>query len=251
MVEHERSHPHQHTPAPHEPGENEDAEQRLDPREFWEQRYSGETRVWSGKVNRTLAEVVGDSEPGRSLDLGCGEGGDVLWLAERGWHATGIDLSETAVGRAQAEAAARGLQHARFVAADLEEWVSQGSDVDGVTEPLDLISASFLQSPVELARERILRAARDRLAPGGILVLVSHAAPPPWAQNHGRGPRQFPTPESELTALGLSPGAGGSSSNESARFAVLHAEIRTREAVGPDGSTVTLDDTLVVVQRNR
>ena len=109
--------------------------------------------------------------------------------------------------------------------------------------------ASFLQSPVALPRERILRAALSRLAPGGRLVLVSHAAPPPWAQHdhaaHGphdstRGPH-FITPEDELAALGPL----------ESEFAVLVAELRQREVADPQGNPAQIDDSVVVVQRHQ
>ena len=104
-------------------------EPRLDetPAQFWERRYGNAGAVWSGHVNRALADIVAGFEPGRSLDLGCGEGGDVLWLAEQGWEATGYDLSATAVERAASAAshalAVRGLQrpawrHGAMVRAD-------------------------------------------------------------------------------------------------------------------------------------
>lgn len=211
-----------------------------DPAAFWERRYADADRVWSGRVNRTLADIVDELSPGRSLDLGCGEGGDVLWLAERGWDATGVDLSPTAVGRAEAAAAERGLGNARFVAADLADWVADPPLIDGSPEPFDLVTASFLQSPVALPRERILRAAADRVAPGGRLVLVSHAAAPRWAEGL-RGHGDFPQPESELAALRLDP----------ERWTVLAAEVRTRDAVGPDGAAARLDDTVVVARRLR
>ena len=219
-----------------------------DPAAFWEQRYAGAEPIWSGHVNQTLAEVVGDLAPGSSLDLGCGEGGDALWLAERGWRAIGIDLSATAIARARARAEKLGLS-AEFVAADLGLWVEAGEGVDGSAAPFDLITASFLQSPVALPRERILRAALSRLAPGGRLVLVSHAAPPPWAQHdhaaHGahdptRGPH-FITPEDELAALGPL----------ESEFAVLVAELRQREVADPQGSLAQIDDSVVVVQRHQ
>ena len=205
---------------------------------FWERLY-GAHPVWSGRVNPTLAAVAASWAPGRSLDLGCGEGGDVLWLAERGWDAAGIDLSPTAIARAREAAEGRGvagehgLGRARFAVGDLAEW-AEGDAGEG---EFDLVTASFLQSPVTLPRERILRAAARRVAPGGRLLVIAHAAPPPWAGG-GHGPGDFPTPEGELSALGLDP----------ARWEA-RAEVRERDAVGPDGATGRLSDTVVVARR--
>ncbi|MGO3886999.1 MAG: FAD-dependent oxidoreductase, partial [Mycetocola sp.] len=107
-----------------EDGEHAVAAQKAaaqDPVEFWEQRYAGRTAVWSGTVNESLARVVADLPAGRALDLGSGEGADVLWLAERGWTVTGLELSETAVRRAREAAAERELPPGRvsFVEHDL------------------------------------------------------------------------------------------------------------------------------------
>lgn len=219
-----------------------------DPATFWEQRYAGTEPIWSGRVNATLAAVAGDLPPGRSLDLGCGEGGDVLWLAQQGWRASGIDISATAVDRARVRAETLGLS-AEFVVADLAEWVEVGAGSGRSTGPFDLITASFLQSPVELPRRRIVRAALSRLAPEGRLVLISHAAPPPWA-SHGhtadanrhrsQGPH-FISPTDELAALG----------ELESEFAVLAAELRQREVVDPQGHPAQIDDSVVVVQRVR
>ena len=90
---HHASHAHAPAPAPAEP------DPELSPTEYWEQRYSGSERIWSGKVNATMASVVAELSPGTAIDLGCGEGGDVLWLAEQGWQVHGLDISTTAVGR--------------------------------------------------------------------------------------------------------------------------------------------------------
>ena len=209
--------------------------ENLDPSQFWEQMYAGTEAIWSGRVNETLAELVADLTPGRSLDLGCGEGGDVLWMAERGWEAAGIDLSETAIGRAQQAAAERGFAHAQFYAADLGQWADQPAAIGGPVGPFELISASFFQSPVELQREHILRAALSRVAVGGHLMLVSHASGPGGSSDN---PDHFVTPEDELAMLAL----------DEERWQVHIAEIRVREAQH-EGSRHTLDDTVIVVQR--
>lgn len=217
------------------------------PAEFWENRYADADRVWSGKVNRTLQTAVEQLSVGRSLDLGCGEGGDVLWLAEHGWDALGIDLSTTATARGRAEAAARRLATAHFVAADLGEWAEHPEAIDGASDGFDLVTASFFQSPVELPRERIIRKALDRLTVGGSLVLLSHAAAPGWAKGHS-GPKDFYRPEDELATLELSEGETTARADGTA-FEVVEASIVLRNAVGPDGHEHELEDALVIVRR--
>ena len=50
-----------------------------------------------GGSTSSFADVAADLPPGRALDLGCGEGGDAVWLAERGWNVVAVDISETAL----------------------------------------------------------------------------------------------------------------------------------------------------------
>ena len=65
---------------------NGDRESTHETKEHWEEHYGERDRIWSGRVNVQFADVVGDLAPGRVLDLGCGEGADAVWLAERGWR---------------------------------------------------------------------------------------------------------------------------------------------------------------------
>jgi methylase of polypeptide subunit release factors len=93
-----------------------------DAKEHWEEHYGERNRVWSGRVNVRLAEVVSTLEPGHALDLGCGEGADAWWLAERGWSVVAVDISDTALQRAAAEADARGLtDRVEFAQHDLSD----------------------------------------------------------------------------------------------------------------------------------
>ena len=75
----------------------------------WEKRYASVEQLWSGRPNNWLPELAVDWEPGAALEIGCGEGADVLWLAEHGWRVTGLDLSATAVARLSREAERRGV----------------------------------------------------------------------------------------------------------------------------------------------
>lgn len=235
MTEHTHD-DHQHAPHAAAGGAHDGAEGES-PEVFWERMYAeAESGAkWTGRVNHALETYVAPLEPGTSLDLGCGEGGDVLWLAEHGWQATGIDLSRVAVERARAAAEARGLDRAHFVAADLAAWADRPAGIDGAAEPFDLVTASFFQSPVELPRQLILRAAAARVAVGGHLLVVSHAAPPPGMDHPG----EFPSPADELAALALDP----------ERWEVLVAEVVTRPSTRPDAHAPTMDDTVVYARR--
>lgn len=204
-----------------------------EPAVFWEQRYASSDKVWSGRANQALVDVASGLTPGRALDLGCGEGGDAVWLAQHGWEVTGVDISPSATARGRAAAEALGLDPERihFVAGDLESRVDD--------EKYDLVTASFLQSPVALSRERILRRAAEQVRPSGHLLIVSHASPPPWSNFAEHHPEGMPQPADELAALAL----------PTERWEVVLAEVRSRQATGPNGQSAVLDDGIVLLRR--
>ena len=51
----------------------------------WDHRYGGE-QLWSGNPNGALVNEISGVAAGRALDVGAGEGGDAIWLAEQGWR---------------------------------------------------------------------------------------------------------------------------------------------------------------------
>src|SRR6185437_1343607 len=75
----------------------------------WDQRY-GDQQIWSGNPNGTLVNQISAVTPGRALDVGAGEGGDAVWLAEHGWQVTAADISARGLDRVKAAAASRGLR---------------------------------------------------------------------------------------------------------------------------------------------
>ena len=55
----------------------------------WDARYSErDGAMWSGRPNGRLVAEAGALTPGRVLDVGCGEGADAIWLAQRKFAAS-------------------------------------------------------------------------------------------------------------------------------------------------------------------
>ncbi|PYC88045.1 SAM-dependent methyltransferase [Streptomyces tateyamensis] len=198
--------------------------------EFWEGHYQQRERVWSGKVNPVFAEIAEPLTPGRALDLGCGEGADAVWLARHGWQVDAADISATALARAAGHAAETGTaERISFHRVDLTKGFPEGR--------FDLVSAQFLQSPLDFPRAEVLRRAFAALAPGGVLLVVDHAAAPPWSK-HGHQ-MEFPTPQDTLAELGLS----------ADQVAVERAGTVERPAAGPEGEHGMLTDGVLVLRR--
>jgi 2-polyprenyl-3-methyl-5-hydroxy-6-metoxy-1,4-benzoquinol methylase len=51
-----------------------------------------------------------EKEEAHVLDIGCGQGRDALFIARRGHHVTGIDISETGIAQMQEDARREGLK---------------------------------------------------------------------------------------------------------------------------------------------
>jgi SAM-dependent methyltransferase len=202
-----------------------------DAKATWEEHYGERDRVWSGRVNVRLAELASSVKPGRALDLGCGEGGDAMWLAEHGWDVVAVDISETALQRAAADAGARGLDgRIEFQQHDLSESFPVGT--------FDLVSAQFLHSMAALDRPRILRQAADAVEADGLLMIVDHSGPPPWASKLDHH-HEFPSADEVVQSLNL----------DAAQWERLRAEAVDRETTGPNGEAATLTDNVIVLRR--
>ena len=133
----------------------------------WDRRYVGRELVWTSEPNRFLVQEVDGLTPGRALDLACGEGRNAIWLAERGWQATGVDFSKVGLEKARQLEDARGV-HAEWIVADLLDYRPEAGT-------FQLVIVFYLQVPAA-ERAPILTSAATAVAPGGTFLLVGHDA---------------------------------------------------------------------------
>jgi SAM-dependent methyltransferase len=217
-------HAHGHT-AEHAPDATATAE------EFWDDFYRTSDQVWSGKPNFVLVREAADLTPGTALDVGCGEGADAIWLARCGWQVTGTDIAQAALDRAAEHAAAAGV-------ADRVDWQRHDLTRSFPAGSFDLVSVHFLHSTAHLSTLAALRFAAAAVAPGGVLLVVQHAAPAEGEHHHPYRV-QFPTSREILDALDLAPDA----------WAVEVDEVLERASTGHDGEAATRTDNILRVRR--
>jgi SAM-dependent methyltransferase len=142
-------------------------------RDSWEARWSQALsqhgdQVASRPPNAHLLAEVGDLQPGRALDAGCGHGAEAIWLAASGWDVTAVDFSATALEFARSTARAVGDDVAARI-----DWVE--GDLGTWTPPsrhFDLVSCLYVHVGGSVG-EMVARLASG-VARGGTLLLVGH-----------------------------------------------------------------------------
>ena len=201
--------------------------------DFWDERYRSSGRIWSGNPNPQLVAEVTGQPPGLALDVGCGEGADAIWLAAAGWMVVGADLSGVALERA--------AQHAEetdpAAAARIHWW-----QADLLAQPLepdsfDLVSAQFIQLPPDRRVPlfaTLAAAVRDK----GMLLIVGH-----HPSDLETGVPRPPMPELFYTPEEIAEPLGGS-------WTVRACEARPRPATTPEGTEVTVHDTVLAAIRD-
>ncbi|MBV9794749.1 MAG: class I SAM-dependent methyltransferase [Actinobacteria bacterium] len=194
--------------------------------EYWDDRYGAEP-IWSGQPNPLLARYAAELTPGTALDVGSGEGADVIWLATRGWTVTGADISPVALRRAAGFAAQAGPDVAARITwqqADLLRWPPPEGH-------FDLVSAQFVHLPAA-EREALHRRLAAAVRPGGTLLVVSHHPSDLHTGHRPQLPEMFAT--AEQMAVVLDPRAWD-----------IETSAPGREATFPDGETLTIHDAVL------
>jgi SAM-dependent methyltransferase len=207
--------------------------------EYWDERYASHEPVWSGKVNRRLVEQTADLQPGDAIDIGCGEGGDAVWLAQQGWTVTAVDVSAVVIEKARAHAAAslpaELASRITWRPADVRTWQPPADSAD-------LVSIQFVHLTEPLLAEVQARLAIT-LRTGGTLLIVNHD---PLDLHSGVGRPDIPGVMLAASAIVacLDPALWELEVAEP-----FPREAHVREARGHDGHGITVHDTVVRARR--
>jgi tellurite methyltransferase len=156
----------------------------MDPRLEWNQRYQQGSHANLEPDPFLLSVYERFVQPqypgaGAAIELAGGIGRHSLWLAQRGWDVTLVDISDTAAALARARAAAAGVS-LNAVVADLTRFVI-------VNRYALVLAFNYLERP-------LFPALAAALAPGGFLVYKSFTTEAPRLGKAPRDPRYLLEP---------------------------------------------------------
>lgn len=135
--------------------------QRLEARQvFFDKVYSGPQTWFVDKPNELLARTVEGLKPGRAVDVAMGQGRNALFLAAKGWDATGFDIAEEGLKAARASAERLGVK--------LNVVRAETGEFDFGTAQWDLVVLTYAFAPMgdPSFMGRLWKAIR----PGGVVV---------------------------------------------------------------------------------
>ncbi|TEU13475.1 MAG: class I SAM-dependent methyltransferase [Anaerolineales bacterium] len=100
---------------------------------LWDLAYLWRAPWDIGGPRPELVRLVEDSklEPCRAIDLGCGIGENVIYLAQQGFDASGVDISPRGIAKARRKAQAAGVSPT-FLVSDV-------TNLAGIKGPFDLL----------------------------------------------------------------------------------------------------------------
>jgi SAM-dependent methyltransferase len=136
-------------------------------RDFWNTKFSDPGTQFSRGPSRLLAEAIRGRPPGQALDLGMGEGRNTIFLAQRGWQTTGVDLSDVAVAQASDRAAK--IHVNIFAVIDDLDHYQLGKN------KWDLIALFYMHAWYQGTRPASPQRLIAALKPGGLLVMEGFA----------------------------------------------------------------------------
>jgi|SRR5262245_57865241 len=125
--------------------------------ERWNRILTAPEPLFNTAPNAFLVAMTKGLKPGRSLDVGMGQGRNAIYLAQQGWDSVGFDPADRAVAAAQ--------EQARKLGVKITTQVAKAENYDWGVAKWDLIVLSYVG-----AREYVVQVERA-LRPGGMVVI--------------------------------------------------------------------------------
>lgn len=132
-----------------------------DDKSTWDQRYSGRSFVYGKLPSKFLSENYYYLKAGSTvLDMGMGEGRNAVFLAQKGFKVTGIDISSVAVKKANILAKEYNVR-IKTVVASLEKYPIEKESFDSI------ICFYYVN-------RELLEKMKEWLKPGGVIVFEAY-----------------------------------------------------------------------------
>jgi 2-polyprenyl-3-methyl-5-hydroxy-6-metoxy-1,4-benzoquinol methylase len=125
--------------------------------ERWNRILTAPRPSFNTAPNAFLVAMTQGIKPGRSLDVGMGQGRNTIYLAQQGWDSAGFDPADRAVAAAQETARRQGVH--------ITTHVARAEDFEWGEAQWDLIVLSYVG-----ARDYVAKVTRA-LRPGGMVIV--------------------------------------------------------------------------------
>ena len=152
--------------------------------QLFEQMYQGQAPWDTGRPQPAIIKLAEAGQiRGSVLDVGCGTGENLLYLAARGHEAWGLDFVPVAIERAKAKAAQRGIE-AHFIVGNALELNKLGRQFDTV------IDCGLFHTFADEERPAFVRGLAEVLGPGRLLHVLCFSDEEPGTEGPRRISRQ-------------------------------------------------------------
>ena len=151
-----------------------------DAESFWDQKYDVPHYRYGTDPNAFIAASVETyvQAPSQVLVLGCGEGRNAVWLAQKGFEVTAVDASGKAIEKTQ-ELMSDANVLVRTIKSDFADWEPEDDRYEAVV-------MTYVHMSPELRKQTHAKAVRA-LDPGGYIFL--EAFTPEQLQHDTGGPK--------------------------------------------------------------
>jgi SAM-dependent methyltransferase len=125
--------------------------------ERWNRILTSPKPMFNTAPNTFLVAVTKGLKPGRSLDVGMGQGRNTIYLAQQGWDSVGFDPADRAIAAAE--------EQAKKVGVKITTQVARAETFDWGDSKWDLIVLSYVGG------REFVEPVQRALRPGGMVVL--------------------------------------------------------------------------------